>query len=139
MKDQHECVRCHGHYSNLTRHLVEKEGIRYSEVQNYVPYKLRPRKGTKDESGQPVRREGSRSPVRTPNKPVTIPAPAASTPTTSRGRGRGRRGGSAERSFSLNEDEVVTHDDEEEEVNAGEDVGETPPDMVEDDGVKTGN
>ena len=138
MKDLHECVRCRGHYSNLTRHLVETEGIPYSEVQNYVPYKLRPRKGTKDESGQPVRLVESRSPVRTPKKPVTIPAkkaPAASTPMITRGRGRGRRGGSAERSFSLNEDE----EDEEEEISAGEDVGETPPDMVEDDRVKTGN
>ena len=130
MKDQHECVRCHGHYSNLTRHLVETEGIPYAEVQNYVSYKLRPRKGTKDESGQPVRGVGSRSPAKK--------APAASTPMT-RGRGRGRRGGSAKRSFSLNEDEVVTLDDEEEEVSAGDDVGETPTDMVEDDGVKTGN
>ena len=53
MKEQHRCSLCPRYYPNLTRHYRDKEKIPYHEIQQYVPYKLRPRKGTVDEAGRP--------------------------------------------------------------------------------------
>ena len=149
VKLQHKCVLCDGCFPNLTRHIRDTEGIPYAEIQKYVPYKMRPRKGTLDEAGRPQWRPKSHSPDKTPKKldqtpkkaPETIPVrktPASVVTPPMVTRGRGRRGGSADRTDPVNEEEVDAVVINNDEVPKG-DAGETSLDKVDDDKVKTGN
>jgi hypothetical protein len=120
---------CPGYYPNLTRHYLITERVPYNEIQKYVSYKLRPRKGTVDELGRSLWRPSSGSPSeaagKTPDKkgktsaktpaktsgktPVKVPIkkePETGHPMTTRGKGSGR-------SSSSREVEVIDLDDEE--------------------------
>ena len=142
VKLQHKCVLCDGCFPNLTRHIRDTEGIPYAEIQKYVPYKMRPRKGTLDEAGRPQWHPKSHSPDKTPKKaPETIPVrktPASVVTPPKVTRGRGRRGRSADRTAPVNEEEVEIVVIDNDEVAKG-DAGETSSDKVDDDKVKTGN
>ena len=148
MKEQHRCSLCPRYYPNLTRHYRDTEKIPYNEIQNYVPYKLRPRKGTLDEVGRPQWTPRNMSLARkTPVKsssssqaksPATVPAksPAsarAKSPATVPAKAPEKVPGKKVKDFNPpmatrgrrgQPVEVVDLDDEEEDVEEAEDVQE---------------